>query len=223
MAEDAPKAPLPESVPASVHILDGAADPATTTQAQTLNLQPSSAPPPAQDVDGDTQMTSSTRTTLPNPTTTTQGAPPTPDASPRAPFAAVPSGPVPLDSPLRTVPMHPSLPSVKLPDSSPANINPVTLQPFTEVELQKYGYEKLRAQIFATHHNTNSGEGVLSAAQKAEIARLREETASALKQRLDEREARIREIEREMEDKEKIREVERKVFRKKLAGGGKGV
>jgi hypothetical protein len=124
--------------------------------------------------------------------------------------------------------------------SSAVDTNPITLQPFTEAELSKYGYAKLRAQIFAaaekhghghgagnTSANANAnatvnGGGGLSDREKEEIARLRDETAAALRHRLEEREARVREIEREMEEKEKIREVERKVFRKKLAGGKDG-
>jgi hypothetical protein len=43
-----------------------------------------------------------------------------------------------------------------------------------------------------------------------------------LKNKLEERENKTREIEREMDEKEKIREVERKVFRKKLGAAKDG-
>ena len=56
-------------------------------------------------------------------------------------------------------------------------------------------------------------------AQKQELERIREETAAQLRHKLEEREHKMREIQKEMEDKEKIREVERKVFRKKMGGG----
>ncbi|KAJ9608375.1 hypothetical protein H2200_007363 [Cladophialophora chaetospira] len=229
MAEDALKAFSPGPAPASIPTVDGPADPPASTQTQPSSQQTTHAPPAAHDGDGDTQMISPTGATNPNPNTATvtQGAPPTPDASPRASFVAVQTGPVPLDSPLRTTPIHPSLPSIKVPDTTTTtpNINPITLQPFTETDLSKHGYEKLRAQIFASPSAAaaTSNPEVLTAQQKAEISRLRDETANALKQKLDEREARVREIEREMEEKEKIREVERKVFRKKLAGGGREV
>ncbi|EXJ73113.1 uncharacterized protein A1O5_04262 [Cladophialophora psammophila CBS 110553] len=106
-------------------------------------------------------------------------------------------------------------------------MSPITLQPFTGAELNKYGFEKLWAQVLAAAEKNNNashlpaanGEVGLSEPEREEISRVREETAALLKQKLDEREARLREVEREMEEKEKIREVERKVFRKKLGGG----
>ena len=110
-------------------------------------------------------------------------------------------------------------------------MNPITLQPFTQAELSKHGYEKLRNDIYAAgliglptgmavNHRMGKGDAMpLTDRESKELNRLREETALALKHRLDERDSKAREIEREMEEKEKIREVERKVFRKKLAGG----
>jgi hypothetical protein len=137
--------------------------------------------------------------------------------------AAAVGGPVPLDSPLRTTPIHALLSTVKMPATSAANTNPITLQPFTEAELVRYGYEKLRAEIVGVASSSTNTEGETSSSsslsgkdQKERLARLRDETATLLKQRLDEREKKAREIEREMEEKEKIREVERKVFRKRL-------
>ena len=40
----------------------------------------------------------------------------------------------------------------------------------------------------------------------------------ALREKIEEREAKVREVEKEIEEKEKIREVERKVYRKKMEG-----
>ncbi|KAL6245431.1 hypothetical protein RBB50_007430 [Rhinocladiella similis] len=136
-----------------------------------------------------------------------------------APASAPPSGnehdPVPLDSPLRTTPIHPSVPSVKVPANAVWNMNPITLQPFTEEELVKYGYEKVRAEVHSARGTDAKGKAGAKAKEQ-EVARLREETANMLKQKLEERENKLREITREMEEKEKIREVERKVFRKRL-------
>ncbi|ETI27604.1 hypothetical protein G647_00053 [Cladophialophora carrionii CBS 160.54] len=243
MAEDVSQAPPPGLA------LDGTADrstgatagPSTSTQPAATSTRDGN---PASDPDGDTLMTSAapTATRVPNSATDPAGAPPTPEASPKAIPATTtttattttagptePAGPVPLDSPLRTTPIHPSLPSVKVPETalsgSATDTNPITLQPFTEAELSKYGFAKLRAQIFAAAGTTAHGGGghhggALSDREREEIARLRDETAAAVKHRLEEREARVREIEREMEEKEKIREVERKVFRKKLGKDG---
>ncbi|OCT45900.1 hypothetical protein CLCR_00063 [Cladophialophora carrionii] len=247
MAEDVTQAPSPGLA------LDGTADrsigapaePSTSTQPATTSTRDGN---PASDRDGDTLMTSAalTATRVPNSAADPAGAPPTPEASPKAIPATTttittnttagptePAGPVPLDSPLRTTPIHPSLPSVKVPETalsgSAADTNPITLQPFTEAELVKYGFAKLRAQIFAAAGTTAPGGGggggghhggALGDREREEIARLRDETAAAVKHRLEEREARVREIEREMEEKEKIREVERKVFRKKLGKDG---
>lgn len=104
----------------------------------------------------------------------------------------------------------------------------MTLQPFSEAELAKYGFEKLRAQIVTAtaaamvdKSETSAANG-LTEKEKEELQRMKDETAAHLKHKLDERENKVREIEREMQEKEKIREVERKVFRKKL-GAGKDV
>ncbi|EXJ78701.1 hypothetical protein A1O1_09103 [Capronia coronata CBS 617.96] len=143
--------------------------------------------------------------------------------SPAAAAATEASGPVALDSPLRTTPIHPSVPSVKVPDTAlttEPNTNPVTLRPFTEAELEKHGFEKLREQIVgASKSGSGKGGSGVTEKQKQEIERIREETAALLKQKLDERETKVRQIEREMEVKAKTREVERKVFQKKFGAG----
>ncbi|KIY00123.1 uncharacterized protein Z520_03808 [Fonsecaea multimorphosa CBS 102226] len=222
MAEDPPKLSSPHSAQATIPAVDGSTDQPSNTAA---GLPPDPPSQPAQDGGGDTIMTS--------PTAPRTAAPATASALP-----ITTSGPVPLDSPLRTTPIHPSLPSVKVPEaaltSAAPNTNPITLQPFTEAELTKYGFEKLRTQILGAAamaaamdktipRPTAANGGGMDEKEREEISRVRDETAALLKQKLDEREARVREIEREMEEKEKIREVERKVFRKKLAGAGRGV
>ncbi|EXJ81190.1 hypothetical protein A1O3_07480 [Capronia epimyces CBS 606.96] len=123
------------------------------------------------------------------------------------------------------------------------NIHPVTLQPFSAAELEKYGYEKLREQVVAgakggsgtggggggggSSSSTGAGSGgggnvgdsTATSKQTQEIHRIRDETAELLRQKLQDREAKIRQIEREMAEKEKTREVERKVFQKKFGAG----
>lgn len=220
MAEEASSTAPLNGTSAGIGGLDGAKDeprnPPTqpeslsTSKQFTTNLKSNQDKPSSDSTDGAANLTSPTSTQHP----LTSGATP---------------GPVPLDSTLRTTPIHPSLTSVKVPATAVAgstepNTNPITLKPFTDAELSKYGFEKLRAQISAKSSAAEAGTatgasatvGAGSKANEEEINRLREETAALLKHKLEERDAKIREIEREMEEKEKIREVERKVFRKKL-------
>ena len=120
---------------------------------------------------------------------------------------------VPLDSSARTTPIHPSLPTIKLPTShATINANPITLQPFSDAELKNLGYEKLRAE----YEDPNGG------VRRAEIEKTREEAVRMLREKISEREAKERETDREINEKEKIREVERKVYRKKMGIGEKG-
>ncbi|KAK5046962.1 hypothetical protein LTR84_007316 [Exophiala bonariae] len=216
MAEEALSAAPPEGAQANIGGPDGTKD-----QPQTLTPQTELAKDtkPYQAIQS-SETTDIAAGSLTSPTSTQQSGPS--------------SGPVPLDSPLRTTPIHPSLSSVKIPAAAVAgatepNTNPVTLKPFTDAELSKYGFEKLRAHITMRKPGTEVGGGATpdsgaatgvgaGKANEEEIKKLRDETAALLKQKIDEREAKIREIEREMEEKEKIREVERKVFRKKLGG-----
>jgi len=120
--------------------------------------------------------------------------------------------PVPLDSPLRTTPIHPSIPSIRVPaDASTSNLNPITLQPFTGAELERYGFEKLRREL---------GGGERPGDESEALQKAKDDAVRQLKARMEERDAKSKEIEREMDEKEKIREVERKVYRKKMGGGG---
>ncbi len=119
---------------------------------------------------------------------------------------------VPLDSPIRTTPIHTSIPTIRLATShATTNIHPITLQPFSDAELKSLGYEKLRAEY------EDSTGGV----RRSEIEKAREEAVRMLKEKMTEREAKEREIDREIDEKEKIREVERKVYRKKMGIGEK--
>ncbi|KAI1628555.1 hypothetical protein EDD37DRAFT_603480 [Exophiala viscosa] len=177
----------------------------TVLPVQTQVDAPSDGPRPMQQSD---LVMESAAPTVPAPAPASVPAPATEDVvmstSPTT-AAAVPSvskGTIPLDSSLRTTPIHPSLPGIKVSGGASPNTNPLTLQPFTEAELAQHGYTQLRTQF--------------TPADKEELARLRAETAALLKQRLDKRESKMRDIQREMDEKEKIREVERKVFRKKL-------
>ena len=121
---------------------------------------------------------------------------------------------VPLDSSARTTPIHSSFPTIKLPAShATTNTNPITLQPFSDADLKTLGYEKLRAD----YEDPTTG-GVRS----AEIEKAREEAVRMLREKIGERKAKEREIDREIDEKEKIREVERKVYRKKMGIGEKG-
>ncbi|KAL2438997.1 hypothetical protein ABEF95_015366 [Exophiala dermatitidis] len=156
-----------------------------------------------------------------------------------APVPVQEPAPVPLDSPLRTTPIHPSLPSIKMPaapdtssdktsvggaaESNNSNtLNPITLRPFSGSELEKYGFEKLKEEIKTNGLTTTTTTGGTKEERRKEIERLQNETAALIKQKLEERETKTREIEREMEEKEKTREVERKVFMKKLSSAGTG-
>lgn len=124
---------------------------------------------------------------------------------------------VPLDSSLRTEPIHVLVPEVKLspniktvtatkddgvdaPNAPLTTLNPVTLRPFSIDELRAHKLESLLSQY-------TTPEAALKA---------RDDTASELRKMLDENERKNKEIDREMEEKEKTREIERKVYAKKL-------
>jgi hypothetical protein len=114
-------------------------------------------------------------------------------------------------------------------DHATLNINPITLQPFSEAELKNLGFEKLRAEYEnasassgaqAGSGGASSGTaGAASGVNIKELEKAREEAVKMLRARIAEREAKEREIDREIDEKEKIREVERKVYRKKMATG----
>ncbi|KAK5084709.1 hypothetical protein LTR05_005787 [Lithohypha guttulata] len=134
---------------------------------------------------------------------------------------------VPLSSTRRAVPIHPIVHEVKLPTAAgdvlttvgseglglrvqngsvslTTTLNPITLKPFTIEELRSYHLEALVRQYSTSE-----------AAEKA-----REDTARDLRKMLDDNERKSKEIERDMDEKEKTREIERKVYARKLGKEG---
>lgn len=126
---------------------------------------------------------------------------------------------IPPNSSLRTEPIHPLISEIKLSpnvnvstnDTAMHNstsdakaplttLNPVTCQPFTIDELRFHKLESLLDQY-----------PMPDMALKA-----REDTAAELRKMLDENERRNKEIDRELDEKEKTREIERKVYARKL-------
>lgn len=128
---------------------------------------------------------------------------------------------IPFDSSLRTEPIHPLISEIKLSPNvniattdtdtamhnSTSNsqaplttLNPVTCQPFTIDELRAHKLESLLSQY----------------PTPAIAMRAREDTAAELRKILDENERKNKEIDRELDEKEKTREIERKVYARKL-------
>lgn len=141
---------------------------------------------------------------------------------------------IPLDSPLRTTPIHPLLPEIRLPSSplkpllSPTNdtttttgtadaatatiparetqpAHPVTLNPLT---LQPFSAGDLRAhgleELLERYARDIEGAG-----------RERERVAREVRVLVEAGRERERAVEREIEEREKVWEVERKVWEKK--------
>lgn len=111
---------------------------------------------------------------------------------------------IPLDSKSRVRPIHPDIPDIKVPDGDlpSCRYHPVTCEPFTDDDLQHH-------KIQALQHQYSTPEAALNAQQEAVME---------LKQRLEESERKIREIDREMKMKEEMRQVERKVYQKQGKG-----
>jgi len=138
-------------------------------------------------------------------TESTSSAPTEPP--PSDPTMTTTAPPPPLDSPLRTTPLHPDLPGIKVPSESTAqNLNPVTLRPFTLDELKDLGFEALVEKYVGGASGLNDG------GNKEEARSERDDLARQLREKLEENERKRAEIEREMDEKEKIRDVERRVF-----------
>jgi hypothetical protein len=130
---------------------------------------------------------------------------------------------VPLDSATRQVPIHPDLPSIKVPgnnpDLKPYQYHPVTCEPLTNDDL--------------THHNkaTSTSGSNPSSAPGPNIQQLQKqfptpeaaeralmEAVREVKMKLEESEEKRKEVEREMEELKKTREMERKVYEKMKEG-----
>jgi hypothetical protein len=105
---------------------------------------------------------------------------------------------IPLDSPSRQRPLHPELGAVKVPlgDLPASHYHPVTCEPFTVEDLQHHKFQALLKQY-----------GTPEEARKAQEDAIRE-----VKQRLEEAAQKTREVEKEMEEKEKTRNIERKAY-----------
>ena len=121
---------------------------------------------------------------------------------------------VPIDHPSRAHPVHASLPTLPLLPSEPtaqtANINPLTLQPFTTAELAAHKYEELRARLSSSSNNDETLAKAVTTEQ--------EEIVQQIKARMDERARKEAEIDKEIGEMEKIREVERKIYRRRMGG-----
>lgn len=124
-------------------------------------------------------------------------------------MSEAPPDKIPLDAPQRVQPIHDSLPNIKLPAATsdapdPVTLHPVTLRPLTHSDLKAANFDALRAQYDTPE-----------AAAKA-----REDAVREVKKIMDENERKVRDIEREMDEKEKTRDIERKVYLKKFGKDG---
>lgn len=125
------------------------------------------------------------------------------DASPASPsrpqnLLAPSNHEVPLNDPLRTTPIHPNLPDIKLP-SSPHKIyqyHPVSCEPLTSHDLHAQKLQQLRKQYPTAEE-----------ARKAQ-----EEAATDVKKRMEETEQKRREIDAELEKLERTHKLEMRVI-----------
>lgn len=132
---------------------------------------------------------------------------------------------VPLESTTRQVPIHPDLPSIKVPADNPNlkpyQYHPVTCEPLTSDDLTHH------KPSFSSASTSNPATGpTLQQLQKQyptpEAAeRALAEAVREVKMRLEEGEEKRKEVEREMEELEKMREVERKVYGRMKDGKGR--
>ena len=130
---------------------------------------------------------------------------------------------VPLDSAKRQVPIHPDLPSIKVPADNPNlkpyQYHPVTCEPLTIDDL--------------THHKPSSGSSSNPATGPTLLQLQKQyptpeaaeqalnEAVREVKTRLEEGEEKRKEVEREMEKLEKQREMERKLYERMKEGKGR--
>lgn len=124
---------------------------------------------------------------------------------------------VPLDSAIRQVPIHSDLPSIRVPAASsssenlkPYQYHPVTCEPLTTEDLKDHK-TNMSLQQLAKQYPTPE------AIERAQAEAIRE-----VKLRLEESEEKRKEVEREMEELEKMREVERKVYGRVKESKGRG-
>ncbi|EAL88277.1 uncharacterized protein AFUA_1G05660 [Aspergillus fumigatus Af293] len=116
------------------------------------------------------------------------------------------NAPVPLDSPLRTNPIHPSLPDIRVPGSPlrPYQYDPVTCTP---IDLES---DSFRTQL--DHLRTEYATP--SAALKAQ-----EQVAKEAKRKIEEAEKKREEVQKAMDKKVKERDTEMKVLSKYQKSG----
>ncbi|GAQ11227.1 hypothetical protein ALT_8548 [Aspergillus lentulus] len=126
-----------------------------------------------------------------------------PPAEPEPSSTANPpsNAPVPLDSPLRTTPIHPCLPDIRVPSSplKPYQYDPVTCTP---IDLKS---DSIRSQF--DHLRTEYPSP--SAALKAQ-----EQVAKEAKRKIEEAEKKREEVQKAMDKKVKERDTEMKVLSK---------
>ncbi|RDW93594.1 uncharacterized protein DSM5745_00916 [Aspergillus mulundensis] len=131
-------------------------------------------------------------------------SPPSEPVSRSSPDTTAPT--IPLDTPLRAIPIHPLLPDIRVPDSLPPHqYNPITCAALeTDNEHMRAELEQLRKE-FPTP----------DAALKAQ-----EQAARELKQKLEDAEKKREEVQRAMDKKIKERNTELKVLEKFQDGKG---
>jgi hypothetical protein len=121
-----------------------------------------------------------------------------PLSPPSEPIYSTESTPAPLDSPLRTAPIHELLPDIRVPSNLPTyRYNPVTC---TSIELEDIWseLEQLRKEF------SNPDEAL----------RAQEQAARELKQKLEDAEKKREDVQRAMDKKIKERNTELKVLSK---------
>lgn len=124
---------------------------------------------------------------------------------------------VPLDSAVRQNPIHPDLLSIKVPASSAEGsslslksyqYHPVTCEPLTTEDLKDHKTNLTLQQLAKQYPTPETADKALA------------ETVREVKMRIEESEEKRREVDREMEDLEKMREVERKILTRVKEGKG---
>ncbi|KAF5864198.1 hypothetical protein ETB97_008404 [Aspergillus alliaceus] len=111
------------------------------------------------------------------------------------------SNPVPLDSPLRTTPIHPLVPEIRVPGEPlpPHNYHPVTCN---QIEAES---EDIRAQLENLRKEYTSSDAALKA---------QEQVAKEVKLKIEEAERKREDVQKAMDKKIKERNTEMKVLSK---------
>ncbi|OAX83548.1 hypothetical protein ACJ72_02093 [Emergomyces africanus] len=127
--------------------------------------------------------------------------PPSPPSEPRSPEgpAHTAAEPVPLDSAVRTTPIHPLLPEIRVPSEPlpPHRYHPVTCIPLDAVEI--------RTQLQSLRKEYSTSVAALKG---------QEEIAKEVKRRMKEAEDKRDNLQRLMKRKTEERDTERRVFEK---------